>query len=173
MHRAILCLLLMVGAISTAGAAEPTLPTVSSPPPVHGDAQFVGNVLFLTRARIYFVPETRSATRVVDGREETYQYTAYAQQNRPEDYTLAADDYRIYTVDGLLLDAAAVAERLRFSTPVLVADSAKKVDPLFLQQYKPGTLIIYLRPGLPRPEPPPAIPAPQPAVAPPAPGTPA
>jgi hypothetical protein len=114
------------------------------------------------------IPETRLGTRTVDGKEEQYTYTTYCPQNQPADYTLQPEDYRVFGVDGQALDAAAIARRLRFSLPVLVSDDGKKIDPIYLKPYKPGTLIIYVRPGIEALLPPP----PPPAVLPSAPGAP-
>jgi hypothetical protein len=162
MSRTLLCLLVVAGWLPVASAADPDFSAVKSPPPAHGDAQIVGGVLFLTRARVVMIPETRLGTRTVDGKEETYTYTTYSPQNQPENYSLNPDDYRVFGVDGQPLDGTNAGRRLRLTTPVLVSDDGRKVDPIYLKLYKPDTLVIYVRPGMEPPPPPepPAAPAP-------------
>jgi len=57
-----------------------------------------------------------------------------------------AEDFRVFR-DGVRLDAEMLAELLKQPTPVVVYRSSRLLDPFYLQFFKAGTLVVYVRPG--------------------------
>jgi hypothetical protein len=59
---------------------------------------------------------------------------------------IAAENFLVFEVDGRPVNAAAFKQRARTPIIALFSDLGKKVDPVWLSIYKPGTLIVYVRP---------------------------
>lgn len=150
-------LLLLLVSASVVDAADP--PTFSSTPPSMGEAQMVGDILVVSRGIpkviVTYAPPVEPGGVMVPS-----QWTKIKHSNE----AVAAGDYRVFDMQGKPVDPSVLAVRLNEWTPVLFSDDGRKVDPQYLVLYKPGTLIVYLRPQ--RPQAPAPEPAPVPVPAP-------
>ncbi|MGV3483007.1 MAG: hypothetical protein ACO1RT_01175 [Planctomycetaceae bacterium] len=59
---------------------------------------------------------------------------------------LDASAFRLYEVAGRPMDWAIFAERAARPIIALLSDEGKKVDPAWLSIYRPGALVVYVRP---------------------------
>jgi RNA polymerase sigma factor (sigma-70 family) len=128
------------------------------------------NVIRVDRTESYSARVTSYAERTTDG--VTYYVPVTAERNltRNVESSYSAKDVKAFELDGTPIETAAVLQRLKKETPVLLS-AGSKVDPFYLQMIKAGTMILVI-PGLPAIQqegaPSPAVPY-QPAIAPPTP----
>ncbi|MGD0898998.1 MAG: hypothetical protein ABR915_14255, partial [Thermoguttaceae bacterium] len=172
---------LAVGAVLLAAAtsygAEPRLP--HQPPPRMAVATIDAQGS-LEIAHVVFKPvwETKTkqavytVVRVIDGREvpeqRVHTFTYQESHDVPETRVTKIPPGAFWVHrDGELLDAAAAAEALSHSIPIVLnrGNPREQLEPFYLQFFKPGTVIVGIKPEPPTMVPPAAAPAP-PAVPP-------
>lgn len=149
-----------------AANARAELANPSGPPPQHMRAQLHHGMLILTERLESYTTVYKTVKYEENGVAKERQIAASQPISTTVERAVGANDYRIFDLAGKQLSAEAAAERLAESTTVLTSAHGSKVDPLYLQLYKPDTLIIYLRPSPVAPYPAMAHPAPLAAPAP-------
>jgi hypothetical protein len=145
-----------------------------SPLPQAAVAQLHGDLLILQEKQTQYVHETKTRAVEVAGKTEYQTYTVSRSVAVRMERAIGPDDYRVFDVAGNRLAAATVAARLAAATPVLISNGSTKVEPKFLEVFKPETLLIYLRPApapayYPSPVAPSPVASPTPGSAPPGP----
>lgn len=129
---------------STATGPIKTLPTTK--PPDHGLAivNKQGNIE-VEFAVFKAVPYTLTRKRVVEGKEQHYQVTAYKWVSEMVKSLLDPQELQAFDSTGSKLDSSRLRQLLRKKTPVFLAHG-DKVDPFYLRMMKEGSLIL-LMPG--------------------------
>jgi hypothetical protein len=144
-------LALLAAFIETANSAEPQ--TYTSGPPSMGEAMLVGDLLVVMRGVPHLIQEIRTEKRKVGNSWETFEYNQPRLVTMPREEAVATRDYRVLDMRGNVVDSATLGKRLRELTPVLVCEESRRVDSKYLVIYRPDTLIIYLNPQRPQPNP--------------------
>jgi hypothetical protein len=126
-------------------------------------AQADGGRLKVRETYSVVVPVIQKVNVERGGKVETETRTTYVQEVRTTESARAFKDFRFLTAGGKKVDPAAVAERLKKPTAVLITQGGPDVHSLFRAALKDDTLILV--PVGPSPLAPaaPALPAPKPA----------
>jgi hypothetical protein len=134
-------------------------PTSSLPPRLVPAQTDPDGQLQLIEHTTVAVPVTYTVEVIRDGKKATEQRTAHRTTSRTRETHYYLKAFRFYTADGKKVDPAAVAERLKKRTTVVLSEPGQNVHPDYLRIFKADTLILV----------PEAKAAPTPALPPPAP----
>ena len=98
--------------------------------------------LVSTRQEIAYVPETRTRTVNIGGKDQVQTYTVAVPVMRKTERVWNLDKATFMEAGGKKIDKETLTKRLAKPTPVVISSDGRAVDPGYLQLFKKDTIVI-------------------------------